>query len=219
MRSAAICLALAAAATGCLRNTEFRCASDSDCGIGGACEVIGYCSVANADCVGTGRAYGDSAGQSLSNTCVPAEMPGPGPDAGVDASIDAPPAAGCPAGYVEVAGSAHRYRALLDISWDDARAACKQASADAYLAVPDDATELANLATVATAPFWIGLDDKLAENTFVTQTGVVATFKPWRTGQPDNDPPGEDCVSAASATEITDERCGGRQAAVCECEP
>jgi hypothetical protein len=222
MRATATGLALVAAAAavaGCLRNTEFRCTSNSECGAGGACEMVGYCSVPDPACVGTGRAYGESAGQNLASTCVPVGMTGPGPDAGVDAAIDAPPAAGCPPSYMEVAGSLHRYRALANVSWDEAAAACRQASADAYLAIPDDAAELVNLATVATAPFWIGLDDKAAEDTFVTQKGAVATFTPWQMDQPDDDQPGEDCVSAVSGTEITDERCGGRKAAVCECEP
>lgn len=226
MRATATGLVLAAAAAataaGCLRNTEFRCTSDSECGAGGACEVVGYCSVPNLDCVGTSRAYGESAGQGLGGTCVPVGTPDPGPDAGVDA-VDAPidgvPAGGCPASYTEIAGSPHRYRVLANVSWDQAATRCRQDSADAYLAIPDDAAELSNLATVASAPFWIGLDDKAAEGTFVTQTGAVATFTPWQMTQPDNRQPGEDCVSAASGTEITDERCGGNQAAVCECEP
>jgi hypothetical protein len=219
MRAAVMFAVLAFATAGCLRNTEFRCGSDSECGVNGTCEVVGYCSVPNPDCVGTQRAYSDSAGQNLSNTCVPAGMPDPGPDAAVDAPIDTPPASGCPASYAAVNGSANRYRALVNRSWDEAIADCKRDSADAYLAIPDDAPELVNLAMVATAPFWIGLDDKDAEGTFVTQKAVEATFKPWQPGQPDNDNPGEDCVAAISSTEITDERCGGRRAAVCECEP
>lgn len=220
MRAIAMGVFVAAATAGCLRSTSFRCERDSDCGAAGTCEPIGYCSVANAECVGTGRAYSDSAGQSLANSCVPGDNPGPAPDAAIDAPIDGPNV-GCPSGYAEIAGSAHRYKPLTNVSWDDARTACRLTSASAYLAVPDDATELTNLASAATAPFWIGLDDKAAEGMFVTQKGVPATFKPWQAGgvEPDNGPPDEDCVEAISATEIATNRCGNKHAAICECEP
>ncbi len=208
---------------GCLRSTAFRCAADSDCGAGGVCEPVGFCSVPNADCPGTGRSYGDSAGQGLSNTCVPAGAPGPGPgpgvDAGVDASSDAMPAGKCPSGYASAAGSAHLYKALSGVTWDEARMMCDQTSSAAYLAIPDDATELADLATVASSPFWIGIDDKVDQGTFVTQKGVQAVFLPWAPGEPDSTPPGQDCVDAVSATQIASDRCGNKQAAVCECEP
>lgn len=220
MRTIAICFVFAAVLTaGCLRSTAFRCATSSDCGAGGVCEPVGFCSIPNADCPGSGRSYGDSAGQGLSNTCVPAGGPGPGVDAGVDASIDAMPANKCPSGYASVAGSAHVYKALSNVTWDEARMMCKQTSPAAYLAVPDDATELANLATVATLPFWIGIDDKANQGDWMTQKGAPATFLPWAPNEPDNTPPGQDCVDAVSATQIANDRCGNQQAAVCECEP
>jgi hypothetical protein len=205
---------------GCLRTTEFRCASGSECGAGGICEPVGFCSVPNAECPGTGRSYGDSAGQGLSNTCVPAGGPGPGIDAGVDAPpIDGMTNTGCPSGYNPINGSAHRYKLLSDVSWDEAKTMCDLTSKAAYLAVPDDATELANLATVATPRFWVGIDDKATPNAFVTQKGVPATFKPWGSGEPDNTPPGQDCVDAISGTQIATDKCSTRQDAVCECEP
>lgn len=219
MRAIAICVVLAATAAGCLRGTAFRCESNTDCGTTGTCESIGYCSIANAGCVDTGRSYTESAGQGLANTCVTSVNPDAGLDAGADASIDGMINVGCPSGYAEIAGSLHRYKSLVNVSWDDAQRSCKQTSASAYLAVPDDETELANLATIAAAPFWIGLDDKTTENTFVTQQGAPATFKPWAMGEPDNGPPDEDCVNAISGTEIATDRCGNRHAAVCECEP
>src|SRR5690242_15235553 len=126
---AVLCLALAAA--GCLRATEFRCALDAECGAGGSCEPIGYCSVASASCPG-GRAFSDTAGQNLANTCVSTGTPGPGPDAGGDAPPDSD--ARCPPDYAPIGGSLHRYKALADISWDEARTACKVAAL-AYLAI------------------------------------------------------------------------------------
>jgi len=220
MRTAAIYLVLAVAAaadSGCLHSTEFKCHFDSDCGATGMCESIGYCSVPNTDCAGTQRSYSDSAGQGLSNTCVPGSNPGR--DAGIDTPVPIDgPIGGCPAGYAAVAGSAHRYKALTNVSWDTAKTDCKLTSpSSAYLAVPDDLTELMNLATVANTPFWIGIDDQATTGTWVTQKGVTATYLPWLGGQPG--PPTENCVEGVSSTAITTDKCGTRHAAVCECEP
>jgi hypothetical protein len=212
----AMCALFVAAAAGCLRSTEFRCAQDSDCGAAGTCELNRFCSVPDTDCQGTGRAYGDSAGQGLSGSCVPTSQPGPGNDAGIDAPIDGMPA-GCPSGYAPVAGSAHRYKLLTALSWDEAARDCRLTSAAAYLAVPDDPAELANLATVATPPFWTGIHRAGAQ--YVIQNGGPAMFLPWAPGQPDSGPPAKDCVDAVSGTQIATDRCGNQHAAICECEP
>jgi Lectin C-type domain len=218
MRTAAMCLWIAAAASaGCLRSTQFACTQDTECGATGRCEAVGYCSVPNADCAGTQRSYGDSAGAGLSNTCVPGGNPGL--DGGLDAPIDVP-VTGCPSPYVAVAGSAHRYKALTSVAWDTAKTDCKLTSTSAYLAVPDDATELMNLATAAMGlPFWIGIDDQAIKGTFVTQKGATATFLPWATNEPDQGNPPKECVNAVSATQIATEKCGTAHTAVCECEP
>lgn len=219
MRAMAMCTLAAAAMAGCLRSTEFRCLQDADCGAAGACEATGFCSIPNADCTGTGRAYSDSAGHGLSGSCVPAGQPGPGSDAGVDGMIDGG-RAGCPSGYATAGGSAHLYKLLVNVTWDEAKIACDRTTTAAYLAVPDDATELANLATVAAAtPFWVGIDDKDSEGTFVTQKGVPVTFKPWAPGEPDDSMGGQDCVAAIAGGQIETDKCGTRFAAVCECEP
>jgi hypothetical protein len=220
MRAIAVCAALAAASTGCLSHTAFQCARDGECGTGGVCERIGYCSVPDPACAGTGRSFSDSAGGGLSNTCVPGEEPGRGPDAGVDvdAAMDGPVMAGCPAGYAPIGGSTHAYKALSNVSWDEAANQCRAAGA-AYLAVPDDAAELASLAALVTAPFWIGIDDKRTRGMFVTQKGAPATLLPWAQDQPDQDPPAKECVEAISSTQIATERCGTTRPAVCECEP
>jgi Lectin C-type domain len=211
----------AAATAGCLRTTAFTCAQSTECGPGGVCESIGFCSVPDPDCVGTGRSYGASAGQGLANTCVPGDMsrPDAGVDAAVDAAIDAQIPTGCPAPYVQVAGSSHRYQALSGRSWDAARTACQLTSTAAYLAIPDDADELINLVTVVVAPFWLGLDDRDREDMFVTQKGAAAIFLPWAPGEPDDNMGGQDCVVAESAVQIATRRCGENHAVVCECEP
>lgn len=213
-----------AATSACLRHAEFQCLRDGECGTGGVCESVGYCSVPDPAC-GTGRSFSDSAGLGLSNTCVPAGDPGPGPgsgpgpgagpDAGLaDAPIDGAP---CP-GFAPIAGSAHTYKALANVSWDEAVNQCGAGGA-AYLAVPDDATELGNLATLVAAPLWVGIDDKENHGTFVTQKGLPASFLPWAEDQPDQDPPAKECVEAVSSTQIATGRCGTKRTAVCECEP
>ena len=218
MRGAAILLAAAAALTaGCLRATAFRCERDAECGAAGACEATGYCSVANGQCAGTGRAYSDTAGPDLANTCVPGGAPQP--DAGVDGAVDGR-MAGCPPGYAAVNGSSHLYKAIPGaLSWTEARTICGSATAVTYLAQPDDATELAGLAMVAAPPFWVGLDDNAIEGMFVNRNNVAATFLPWAAGEPDNGPPEENCVDAVSSSQIATERCGARHPAICECEP
>jgi hypothetical protein len=150
----------------------------------------------------------------LTGTCVPGGQIS-------DASIDAPLAVGCPAGYAAVSGSVHRYKAIPSTVWSNAAGDCKLTSSSAYLAVPDDATELTNLATVAAAtPFWVGLDDQDHNNIFMTQKGgAAATFLPWVTNPPDRGPPLKDCVMAISATQINTDLCGNSHIAVCECEP
>lgn len=218
MRAITVTAMLAAASAGCLRHAAFQCARDGECGAGGVCEPIGYCSVSDPACADTGRSFSDSAGGGLSNTCVPGEAAGPGPDAGVDAAIDGPVMAGCPASYAPIGGSTQVYRALSNVSWDEAANQCRAAGA-AYLAVPDDAAELADLATLVAAPFWIGIDDKQTRGMFVTQKGAPATFLPWAEDEPDQGSPPKECVEAVSSRQIATERCGTKRPAVCECEP
>ena len=220
MRAMALCvLALGA---GCLRNPDFKCLTDAECGPSGVCELqVGFCSVPNAACVGTGRSYSDSAGQNLSNTCVPGDTPRP--DAGVDAPIDMPPV-GCPSDFMPVNGSVHVYKKLPgSISWDSAAntaGACRRISTSAYLAVPEDAAELANIGMVAGGtPFWVGVDDIVVKGTFVTQTGMTATFLPWAMNEPDQSNPPKRCVEVLSTMEFATDRCGNGHIAVCECEP
>lgn len=193
-------LGLAVAATGCLRDTEFKCMQDSDCEAMGRCEAVGFCSVVDARCT-TGRRFSESAGQGLASTCVT-------PSAGS--------AGRCPMDHVAVGSSGHRYKRLGAVTWDQARAMCEQASATTYLLIPDDATELTDLATIASPPFWIGVDDLAAPGRFMTVKNAPAVFLPWASGEPRS---GRDCVRANSATTIATDVCGTARAAICECEP
>ncbi len=201
MRWAAIGLAVVAAA-GCLRDTEFKCTHDADCEAMGHCEAVGFCSVVDAQCP-TGRRFSESAGQGLASTCVSATAGNMG---------------ACPSDYVAVGSSGHRYKRLAAVTWDQAQAMCAQASPGTYLLIPDDATELAGLATIASPPFWIGVDDLAAPRTFMTVKNVRAMFLPWASGEPSTQS-GRDCVRAISATQIATDLCSSKRVAICECEP
>jgi hypothetical protein len=202
MRALALWVAAAAGAAGCLHDTEFRCMQDADCGAGGTCESVGFCSAPDPQCA-TGHRFSDSAGQGLSNACVPAAAMNLGR---------------CPADHVAVGSSGHRYKQLAAMSWDQARTTCEQSSAAAYLLIPDSAGELQDLASIVNPPFWVGLDDQVAHGMFATVKNAPAMFLPWAMGEPSTRT-GRDCVRASSATAIATDVCSTRRAAVCECEP
>jgi len=138
---------------------------------------------------------------------------------------DGPIGTGCPASFTAITGGqgAHRYRRIdATEEWKEQRDECAGLSNSAYLAVPDDAAELAAIATLSAASAtWIGISDTATEGTFVTVKGAAATFLPWDNGQPDNGgAQGEDCVMIqTSSSKMRDERCGTKFRAVCECEP
>jgi hypothetical protein len=204
----------------CLRQTEYHCTSNNQCGAGGTCQVVGsvgYCAFADSEC---GQRFGDSAGP-YANKCVGEQ--------GGDAGIDTPPAATCPVEYMALpndAANPHRYRrAPQNLNWDAQRAFCTSTSPKAYLAVPDSVVELTGLYMLAgNTSFWVGIDDRTTEGMFVLASGGPAPATlPWANGQPDNagGGGGQDCV-AGTATTISDEDCTGGNAnrpAVCECVP
>lgn len=213
MRALAIAAVLLA---GCLRQTEFRCELDTDCGAAGRC-AQSHCSVVDPACAGTGLRFDSSAG-SLANTCVPGDDPLG--DAGVDAPPgDGPPDVGCPSDYAELAGGnpGHVYKVSGNDDFDGSQETCAAtAPGRAYLAIPDDADELAALATLVAPKLWVGI--RLAGGNFVNVLGAPQAFLPF-----DPDPPntngGRTCVEATSATAITTERCNTKLPAICECEP
>ena len=236
---ALIVVVLVVVATGCLRPGTFACAADVDCTRGGeqgACEAIGRCSFLDQTCA-SGRRFGELSGAS-SNRCVgEAVTDGGVPDAGEDGAPptdappgdappgDAPPAdapSGCPAGYGALPGlaSTHRYRRLpAAAGWTNQRAACGAEGANVYLAIPDDAAELAAILTLAEASAWVGISDAATEGVFVTVLGVPATFLPWAPGEPDNQG-NQDCVRALSpAATFETLGCAIPAIAVCECAP
>jgi hypothetical protein len=203
---------------GCLRATEYHCSSSDQCGTGGTCEASGYCSFADSSC---GQRYGAEAGP-FANQCV-------GTSGGLDAGADGTSATGdaanhCPTTFATLAGGTpgHRYRALAaSNNWQLQVNACLAESTFAYLAIPDDATELAALDTLAGASpsYWVGIDDLTTEGTFLTVKNMPATFLPWDPPAPDDAGPGEDCVEALTTlAKFNDQRCNMQLPAICECE-
>lgn len=154
-------------------------------------------------------------------------------DAPADALADVPadalpdaPITGCPADYAPLSGGSagHRYRLLgTRATWALQSAACNQTSTSAYLAIPDNASELAALDSLVHDLFWVGINDMATEGMYVTIFGASATVLPWGQGEPDGTVyPEEDCVAAVGPTRIVDLPCndGPYSAwAVCECEP
>jgi hypothetical protein len=218
------CLVLAICLTACLRTTSFHCETNEQCGSSGVCESTGYCSLPDDQC---GRRYSSGAG-SLAGKCVGGEA--------TDAAIDSPSIDGltdsngsngsdCPSDYVAVSGQAHKYRLVTGgEAWTTAQTSCAASAPTAYLAIPDDATELAALDTLAgtTATYWIGVTDTAAPGTWVTAKSAPQTFLPWAPGSPRPVNNADDCVRVIKANQpakqFQDDKCATAFAVICECE-
>jgi hypothetical protein len=105
-------------------------------------------------------------------------------------------------------------------TWDAQRTACAGDGANAYLAIPDDATELMAINTLLPAgvDYWIGISDQAMEGAYVNVKGAAQTFLPWDTGQPNNIN-NADCVEVHQNNRAwNDTTCATTSRAVCECE-
>lgn len=207
MKATALVTALAAAlGGGCVRDSSaFQCTMDSQCGSDGVCEAVGYCSVPDANCV-QGRRYSEYSGSDTGQCVVRA-------DAGVSK---------CAPSFAALPGTTgHLYYLFTTPSdFTTQRSACAAQGTTTYLAIPDDAAELQAIVALAAQPaVWVGLTDQVVEGTFMTVRGMPAPFLPWAAGQPDDKPPGEDCVAALPDSTLDDQQCSNSLRAVCECEP
>jgi len=220
-------LLLAISLTACLRSTEFRCEMSSQCGAGGQCESTGYCSVVDDTC---GRRYSPSAGP-LAGQCVGGTSIDAGIDSPqnmIDAAIDAPGSGGgCPSGYVNVSGQTHMYKVLTAVgTWNTQSGNCTATSPMAYLAIPDDPTELAALDALpgVGASYWVGITDSATEGTWLNVKGAVQSFLPWATGAPTTTPPNNTddyvkvIIANPAANQFKDDKQNVQLPAVCECE-
>lgn len=212
---------------GCLRDTQFKCATSTDCtgggGAAGTCESTGYCSFADTECA-DGRRYGSFSG-SYSNQCVGGVMV----DAGVTDTSSSDATDTCGAGYAALPNvPTHRYRVITTTAaWSAQQTDCMDDGTKTYLAVPTDQTELTALVTAANVAYiWVGIDDQAQNNTFVTTNGGTfsQTDPLWDTNEPNNNPVSgggaAGCVVAQmSNAQLVDDRCSNLRAAVCECEP
>lgn len=209
MRALVLWAALAASA-GCLRGTEFKCAVDGDCTATGAvCEPTGYCSFPDPECA-DGRRYGEFSGP-YANQCVGGMA--------TDGGVDGPPDTGaCPASYASLPNAGtHVYRVAASADWVTQRDGCE--ADGGYLAIPDTVEELEAITTAAAADAWVGIHDRITEDSFVTVKGDPAMFLPWAPNEPNN-AGNQDCVAALMASpNIATYPCSMSFAAVCECEP
>jgi len=212
-RALAIAVLLHAA---CLRTTQFHCADDTACGPGGRCEADGLCSVTDGTCT-SGHRFGDSAGD-LAGTCV--ATGGSGSDGGVG-SDGSGGGGNCSSDYMTISGGnpGHKYKAQQMHAWLFASNDCMGNGANVYLAIPDDAGELAAIAGLAgDNPYWVGIDDMAQEGVYVdVKTQQPHGFLPWAPGEPNNQG-NQDCVAGASDTEIETDQCNQFFVSVCECE-
>jgi hypothetical protein len=218
---ALVALVMIASMAGCLRTTEFRCTTDTDCSASdGVCEPTGYCSFGDTSCA-MGRRYGEFSG-SYSKQCVGDQMM---VDGGTDGSGSGDGGGGgCPSTYATLPNAGtHVYKLTANATlWSTQRDRC--AADGAYLAIPDNTAELQAVTTAAAAQrTWIGISDTATEGTFVTVKNTPATFLPWSTSpvmEPDDAMGGQDCVSALMAMPlIQTDKCSDTLPAVCECEP
>jgi hypothetical protein len=105
------------------------------------------------------------------------------------------------------------------VTYDAARALCQGRGGD--LAVVDDAGENAWLyrTAVARAPerWWIGLDDRDREGTFVTVAGQRPAFTAWSRGEPNDSGWAEDCAHFwEDGPTWNDIGCDAQHGAICE---
>ncbi len=124
----------------------------------------------------------------------------------------------CPASYQTVGATTSRYRAVDDsISWDQAQAAC--AADGQHLAIFETQNERDLITALLPArDLWVGVTDRVTLGTWLTVTGVPATYLPWAAGEPDVVTT-ERCVETESpAYNYIDQLCSQGRRYVCECD-
>jgi hypothetical protein len=145
------------------------------------------------------------------------------PDAAADAAvpdaIDASLIDPCAATYNAIYGqSKYRFQTTAD-SWDAAEHACEADGRGSHLVVFNDSPEMNAIeALVSGTVIWVGLSDRVTDNTFLDVMGELPLFKPqWQSMDPGLAGPG--CVEFnPSSRLIHDVVCSTPVAYVCECD-
>jgi len=151
---------------------------------------------------------------------------GAGPEAG--GSIDA---AGCPAGYMQLAGLPSRYRVSGGPgttsdpqgrgTWVSAEADCRRDGVGTHLAIAETQAEHdAFVDVVSGASRWLGVTDRTVEGTWRTITGGTTFFALWGP-PPEND--SYDCMILTRVPSHEDTRCDDpdpqwSKGYICECD-
>lgn len=214
------------ASVGCLRSTQYRCATNDQCGAEGQCEATSFCSFPDGACT-DGRRYGEYSGD-LAGKCVGEVAMTDGGVQDMSTTTDVPTNA-CPGSYSTIAGVTNRrYRVIGNAAaFATQKAACAADGSNTYLAIPDDQAELTAILNAAnTFRIWVGIEDVGDNDMFVTVKGAPfpASNPLWDQGEPDDNPfSGGGAANCAVASnqgdDLADDRCAATYAAVCECEP
>jgi hypothetical protein len=235
MRTLTLLLATAAVAAttatvvSCVKVNAFKCDGDDNaCGANGQCEADGFCSVSSESCP-SGRQYSDTAGD-LANQCVGGGDPTDGPLDPDGPPTDGPPPdvtnVGC-VGYDDLPAGGqpnHKYKFIATLDDHSAQNNAECATTGGYLAIPNDAAELAGLEMLANgADSWMGVKDTANEGTFLDQLGELFAANCMMScvvngisinGNKMND----DCAMMSNETTLDIKSCGENHAAICECE-
>jgi hypothetical protein len=208
--------------TGCLKKSVFNCATDEACGTGGVCEPNGFCSVADGACA-SGRRFSDTAGTGVEGQCVGGGPAEDGP-IGTDGSqvndgppVDMPLPTGCNSDFATITNGNpnHKYKFVATTgTWPNQQnVTC--AGQSSYMAIPDDAAELAAIFALANVKIWLGVSDRIMENQFRdTKNQAYASLALSGNNG------GKDCATTTDDTApLVIEDCDNQNlAVVCECE-
>jgi hypothetical protein len=207
-------IVLVASLVSCVKTTAFQCEGDrSLCsGTGARCEADGFCSIPAASCA-SGFQYSDTAGD-LAGTCVGGDPTPDGPTS--DGPISDGPA-DCGADFAPLTGgnAGHTYKVLASADGIAQQAAC--VTSGAYLAIPDDATELGAVVGLAgDVDIWIGVNDRTTEGEYrEVLANTIYTALPIEDGT--GNQTNQDCVGSKDGTTLETDNCDGSRVAVCEC--
>jgi hypothetical protein len=119
-----------------------------------------------------------------------------------------------------IAASSSRYRVVTEpLAWAGAEADCADDGGGAHLAVIGSEAERAGVDDLLNAGLWIGLSDRVTEDTFRWVTGAASPFTAWGSGKPDDPDGTEDCVEQRRNMPNWDDLpCTDQLAYVCECD-